>query len=66
MSRYAWRTDAASGTVIASSIDAAVAQLVAEREWAALDSAQEQRDIADGAWLLVRSDDEEYRRGVVP
>ena len=50
---YSWSTDAASGELQATSVEAAVDALVARGEWAARDSAREQRDIADGAWLLL-------------
>lgn len=66
---YRWATDAASGTVVAQSLDAAIAKLVEQREWAMPDSAREQRDIADGAWLMVgegAAGECAYRRGIVP
>lgn len=65
---YGWRTDAAHGEISAATIDAAVERLIAEGEWAEIDSDREARDLADGAWLLIRSDDtdEEVRRGTVP
>lgn len=65
---YHWRTDAAHGEIDAITLDAALARLVAEGEWAAIDSAREARDIADGAWLRISSDDsdEEVRRGEAP
>jgi len=65
---YGWRTDAAHGEISAPTIDAAVERLIAGGEWAEIDSAREARDLADGAWLLIRSDDtdEEVRRGTVP
>ena len=53
---FTWNTDAAKGTIAASDADAAVAALVEQREWAEIDSARERRDIADGAFLLVRDD----------
>lgn len=53
---YAWRTDAAHHGVWASDIDDALAQIVADGEWAEIDSAREARDIADGAWLCVYAD----------
>lgn len=64
---YRWRTDAASGTVTAESLDAAVEALVADGEWPRLDSRAEDGLLRDGAWLLVVSEDgERYTRGVVP
>lgn len=50
---FAWRTDAASGEIEAVDADAAVEKLIAQNEWAALDSAREEREIADGAWLTI-------------
>lgn len=65
---WTWRTDAAHGEIEAPTADAVLTRLVAEREWPAIDSDREARDLADGAWLLIRSDDsdEEVRRGTVP
>lgn len=65
---YMWRTDAAHGDLQAESMDAAVAQLIAQGEWSAIDGRREARDIADGAWLLVRDTQTgaEYRRGETP
>lgn len=54
---YSWSTDAASGELPAVSVEAAVDALVARGEWSAIDSAREQRDIADGAWLLLHDAD---------
>ena len=51
---YEWSTDAASGTIEADDIDAVVKQLIAENEWAELDSPRERRDIADSAFLIIR------------
>ena len=68
MSTYHWSTDAAKGTIEAEDIDAALAQLVAEDEWSPIGSGTEDLDLANGAWLLIRSDDDpaEIRRGQVP
>lgn len=62
---YTWRTDAAHGGMFAESLDAAVAQVVSEHEWAEIDSTKESADITDGAYLLVRDTETgaEYRRG---
>ena len=54
---YSWSTDAASGELQATSVEAAVDALVAQGEWDALDSAREQRYIADGSWLLLHDAD---------
>lgn len=54
---YRWGTDAASGELQATSVDAAVDALVAQREWSVLDSAREQRYIADGAHLIIHDAD---------
>jgi hypothetical protein len=54
---YSWSTDAASGELQATSVEEAVDELVAQGEWASLDSPREQRDIADGAWLLLHDAD---------
>ncbi len=51
-----WRTDAAHGGLWADSVEAALAQLITQREWAALDSERETADIADGAWLTISQD----------
>lgn len=51
--QYRWRTDAASGTLIAANADLALAQIIDEAEWHPLDSKREQRDIANGAWLTI-------------
>lgn len=65
---YTWRTDAAHGEVEAGTIGAVLTRLISEGEWAEIDSDREARDLANGAWLLVRSEDtaEEVRRGTVP
>jgi len=55
---YTWNTDAASGTVTADDIDAALEQLVVQGEWAEPESAREQRDIANGAFLIIRGPQE--------
>jgi len=54
---YRWATDAASGELEATSVDAAVAALVAQREWSVLDSKREQHYIADGAFLIIKDAD---------
>lgn len=66
--RYTYRTDAISGAIDANDENSALAQLVAEREWAAVDSTREQRDIADGAWLTIFNADglPVLRRGTMP
>lgn len=65
---FSWRTDAASGKIEAATAQQVFNQLVWEREWADIDTDREQRDIADGAWLLISNDDgtEAMSRGVVP
>jgi len=55
MSTYTYRTDATHGEVEAADVDAALAALVEQREWAT--GAREQRDIADGAWLTIFDED---------
>lgn len=67
-STYTWRTDAAHGEIWAASLDAAVAAVVADDEWSEIDSDREVREIADGAYLLVRDSQTgaEYRRGETP
>ena len=64
---YSWSTDAASGELQATSVEEAVEELVLRDKWASLDSPREQRDIADGAWLLLHDADGciVLRRGVV-
>lgn len=57
MSTYAWRTDAASGSVESSSVEEAVVRLVADGEWAPEGSSRELREIGDGAWLLIHDAD---------
>jgi hypothetical protein len=51
-----WRTDAAHGGFWAASAQAALAQLVAEREWSDIDASRETHDIANGAWLTIYED----------
>jgi hypothetical protein len=46
---YRWRTDGASGSVDAASIDDAIAKLVSEKEWPS------DRDVRDGGWGWVES-----------
>ncbi len=58
---YTWNTDAASGTVTADDIDAALEQLVVQGEWAEPESAREQRDIANGAFLIIRGPQESLK-----
>ena len=45
MTTYHWRTDAAHGDLDAETVDAALAQIVRDHEWAAPESAREQRDL---------------------
>lgn len=69
MTEYRWATDAASGTVSADSARAALDVLIAEGEWAALDSPREAREISDGAWLMLGEEmagDRLIVRGTVP
>lgn len=62
-----WRTDAASGGMWAESAEAALAELIAQSEWAALDSERETSDIADGAWLTIFKDGlPVFQRGQMP
>lgn len=63
-----WNTDAASGVTYAPDADAAIAQLIAEREWSEIDSVREGRYIADGSFLILRNAEgvEVLRRGIVP
>lgn len=64
---YTWSTDAASGEIEAADPDGAVRALVQQGEWAAVDSAREQRDIADGAWLTIFEDGlPVFERGTMP
>lgn len=65
---FHWRTDAASGEVQAETPQQVFNQLVWDREWADIDTAREQREIADGAFLLISHEDgtEALTRGVVP
>lgn len=56
MRTLTWRTDAASGEIQATSAEAALTQLIAEGEWAIVDSARERRDIRDGAWIAIRDE----------
>lgn len=62
------RTDATSYDVQATDAYDAVAQAVKAQDWAAIDSARETRDIADGAWLTVFDANgvPVLRRGVMP
>jgi hypothetical protein len=63
MACYTWRTDVATGKIDYpdyEGVDAVadiVDWLISEREWSPLDSAQERRDIADGARLVIRNQD---------
>lgn len=68
MTTYSFRTDAAHGEIEANDMNAAVARLIADREWAELDSARETADIANGAWLAIDEIDgtETLRRGKMP
>lgn len=68
MTTYHWRTDAAHGDLDAETVDAALAQIVRDHEWAAPESAREQRDLADGAWLTIFDADgvAVLRRGTMP
>lgn len=50
---YSWSTDAASGELKATSVEEAVQELVLRDRWASLGSPREQRDLADGAWLIM-------------
>jgi hypothetical protein len=67
MTTYTWRTDAASGEIESANDDAALARLIADGEWADIDSAREAQDIADGGWLFLRDPDgiDVLRRGTV-
>lgn len=53
MTTYTFRTDAAHGEIEATDEHEALANLIAAKEWAPVDSTREQRDIADGAWLTI-------------
>lgn len=69
MNTYSWATDAASGEVQASDEHAVLDLLVAMGEWAAVGSARERADIADGAYLMIGLDAPGERliaRGVAP
>lgn len=55
--KFEWHTDAASGHVCATSVDAVVARIVAEREWDVLDSEREKSSINSGGWLLIHDAD---------
>lgn len=66
---YTYSTDAVkNATVAALAVDAAVDAIVAQGEWAPLDSKREERDLADGAWLTVfdAAGVPVLRRGVMP
>lgn len=65
---YRWRTDAASGEIVAPDAERALDCLVTQREWARVGSAREARDIEDGAWLTITDQDgvAVYSRGVMP
>lgn len=56
---YTWSTDSAGGTIHATSVEDAVARLIADGEWPKDDAAV----IADGAWLTIDGEDV---RGVSP
>ncbi len=64
MMTFKWRTDAAHGEIEAPSLEAAIAELISEREWYEIDSVGEENDIQDGAWLVIADQDgqELYRR----
>lgn len=49
---YLWRTDAASGEIMASSPEEALSLLRAYGEWAPT-AERERRDVANGSWLLI-------------
>lgn len=53
LASFGWRTDAASGQIEAVDAASALEQLIAQDEWAELDSRREARDIADGAFLSI-------------
>lgn len=59
---YAWRTDAASGRIVAADIERAIEQLVEKREWPDADQ------VADGAWGWIEALDgsERVTVGKVP
>lgn len=61
---YGWRTDVAHGEIAATSPEEALGALVDDGEW----SAQDDGDIADGAWLTIFDADgvPVLRRGVMP
>jgi hypothetical protein len=65
---YYWRTDAASGEIMAASAEDALATLIAQGEWSS-DPRREARDIADGAWLRIGKEREaalaEIKRGTI-
>ncbi len=67
---YTYRvgTDAVQFDIVATSAAAALRAVIAKQEWAELDSPRERREVADGAWLVIRSDDasDEIRRGTQP
>lgn len=65
---FRWRMDAASENLRTPSIEAAIARLMQEHEWADIDSECKRRDIADGAWLCIADEFgvSEYQRGVMP
>jgi hypothetical protein len=65
---YQWCTDAAGGEIEASSAEDAICRLINMGEWSLLDSQQEADDLADGAWLLVNSQDahDSAQRGTIP
>jgi hypothetical protein len=64
--RYTWRTDAAAGTVNATSARNALWRLIEDGEWHLPDSRQERLDISDGAWLTIFNADSTpaLRRGI--
>ena len=68
MMTYTYRTDAVRAEVAAETVEAAVAAIVAQGEWAPLDSKREERDLADGAWLTIfdSAGVPVLRRGVMP
>ena len=56
MTTYSWATDAAAGKIEAVSAQEALEKLIAEGEWAPVDSTREANDIADGAYLMIGED----------
>lgn len=50
---YTYATDAIRSYIEYPTSEAAIEAAIAEREWNALNSDREARDIANGAWLCV-------------